>query len=232
MTSYVLPPPPVASVAVAGSDKRFAVRRIFCVGRNYEAHAREMGKDPTREAPFFFMKPADAIVDSGTTIPYPPDTSNLHHEIELVLAIGKGGVNIAEDKALEHVWGYGVGIDFTRRDRQGEAKDAGRPWEWGKAFDRSAPMAPLSPAAAVGHPAKGRIWLAVNGKVKQDQDIADLIWSVPEIISICSRSMALAPGDVIMTGTPAGVGAVAIGDVITGGIEGLGEISITLGPKA
>lgn len=232
MTSYVLPPPPVASIAVAGSDKRFAVRRIFCVGRNYEAHAREMGKDPTREAPFFFMKPADAIVDSGTTIPYPPDTNNLHHEIELVLAIGKGGVNIPEDKALEHVWGYGVGIDFTRRDRQGEAKDAGRPWEWGKAFDRSAPMAPLHPASALGHPAKGRIWLAVNGKVKQDQDIADLIWSVPEIIAICSRSMALAPGDVIMTGTPSGVGAVVAGDVLTGGVDGLGEIRITLGPKA
>lgn len=232
MTSYVISPPPVPSIAVAGSDQRFPVRRIICVGRNYEAHAREMGKDPTREAPFFFMKPADAIVETGSTIPYPPDTANLHYEIEMVVAIGKGGVNIAEDKALEHVWGYGVGIDLTRRDRQGEAKDAGRPWEWGKAFDKSAPMAPLHPVSKVGHIGKGRIWLAVNGKVRQDQDVADLIWSVPEIIAICSKSMALAPGDVIMTGTPAGVGAVVAGDTLTGGVAGVGEISLTLGPKA
>ncbi|HRK24784.1 MAG TPA: fumarylacetoacetate hydrolase family protein [Beijerinckiaceae bacterium] len=232
MSGFVIAPPPVSSIAVAGSKDRFPVRRIYCVGRNYEAHAREMGKDPTREAPFFFMKPADAIVDSGQTIPYPPDTANLHHEIEMVVAIGKGGVNIPEDQALAHVWGYGIGIDFTRRDRQGEAKDAGRPWEWGKAFDRSAPMAPLHPVSATGHVARGRIWLAVNGKVRQDQDVADLIWSVPEIISICSRSMALAPGDVIMTGTPAGVAAVVAGDVLTGGVEGIGEIMITLGPKA
>lgn len=229
MTSYVLPPPPVASVAVAGSSERFPVRRIFCVGRNYEAHAREMGKDPTREAPFFFMKPADAIMENGATVPYPPETKNLHYEIELVLAIGKGGRDIPEDKALEHIWGYGVGIDLTRRDLQNAAKDAGRPWEWGKAFDHSAPIAPIHPAAKVGHPSKGRIWLAVNGKVKQDQDISDLIWSIPEIIAICSRSMALAPGDLIMTGTPSGVGAIVAGDKVTGGVEGLGEIAITMG---
>jgi len=228
MTSYVLPPPPVSSVAVAGSSERFPVRRIFCVGRNYEAHAREMGKDPTREAPFFFMKPADAIMDNGAKVPYPPETKNLHYEIELVLAIGKGGRDIPEDKALEHIWGYGVGIDLTRRDLQNAAKDAGRPWEWGKAFDHSAPIAPLHPAAKIGHLSKGRIWLAVNGKVKQDQDISDLIWSVPEIIAICSRSMALAPGDLIMTGTPSGVGAIVAGDVVTGGVEGLGEIGITM----
>jgi len=232
MTSYVIAPPPVPSVAVAGTDQRFPVRRIICVGRNYEAHAREMGKDPTREAPFFFMKPADAIVEDGATIPYPPDTSNLHYEIEMTVAIGTGGTDIAEADALNHVWGYGVGIDLTRRDRQGEAKDAGRPWEWGKGFDRSAPMAPLHPVSAAGHIAKGRIWLAVNGKVRQDQDVADLIWSVPEIIAICSRSMALQPGDVIMTGTPAGVGAIVAGDVVTGGVAGLGEITLTLGPKA
>lgn len=232
MTSYVISPPPVVSVPVAGSDQQFPVRRIICVGRNYEAHAREMGKDPTREAPFFFMKPADAIVPAGSTIPYPADTSNLHYEIEMTVAIGAGGVNIAEDKALDHVWGYGVGIDLTRRDRQGEAKDAGRPWEWGKAFDRSAPMAALHPASKVGHIAKGRIWLAVNGKVKQDQDVADLIWSVPEIISICSKSIELKPGDLIMTGTPAGVSAVVPGDTITGGVAGLGEIALTIGPKA
>lgn len=229
MTSYVISPPSVASVAVAGSAERFPVRRIFCVGRNYEAHAREMGKDPTREAPFFFMKPADAIMDNGSTVPYPPETKNLHYEIELVLAIGKGGRDIPEDKALEHIWGYGVGIDLTRRDLQNAAKDAGRPWEWGKAFDHSAPIAPIHPASKVGHLSKGRIWLAVNGKVKQDQDIADLIWSVPEIIAICSRSMALAPGDLIMTGTPAGVGAIVAGDKVTGGVEGLGEIAITMG---
>ena len=228
MTSYVFTPPPVASVAVAGSPERFPVRRIFCVGRNYEAHAREMGKDPTREKPFFFMKPADAVVDTGTSLPYPPETKNLHYEIELVVAIGTGGTDIAEDDALKHVWGYGVGIDLTRRDLQTQAKDAGRPWEWGKAFDKSAPIAPLHPVSKVGHPAKGRIWLSVNGTVKQDQDIADLIWSVPEIIAFASRSMRLEPGDIIMTGTPSGVGAIVVGDKIAGGVEGLGEITMTL----
>jgi fumarylpyruvate hydrolase len=228
MTSFVLPPPAQASVAVSGTDARFPVRRIFCVGRNYEAHAREMGKDPTREKPFFFMKPADAVVDTGATLPYPPETKNLHYEIELVVAIGTGGTDIAEDDALKHVWGYGVGIDLTRRDLQSQAKDAGRPWEWGKAFDRSAPIAPLTPASAIGHPAKGRIWLAVNGTVKQDQDIADLIWSVPEIIAFASRSMRLEAGDLIMTGTPAGVGPIVAGDHVTGGVDGLGEIEITL----
>ena len=228
MTSFVLPPSPVASVAVAGTDARFPVRRILCVGRNYEAHAREMGKDPTREKPFFFMKPADAVVDSGSQLPYPPLTQNLHYEIELVVAIGAGGSDISEEDALNHVWGYGVGIDLTRRDLQTEAKDAGRPWEWGKAFDRSAPIAPLHPASSVGHPAKGRIWLAVNDKVKQDQDIADLIWSVPEIIAFASRSMRLEAGDLIMTGTPSGVGPIVAGDQVTGGVDGLGEITISL----
>jgi fumarylpyruvate hydrolase len=228
MTAYVLPPPPLASVAVAGTDARFPVRRIFCVGRNYEAHAREMGKDPTREKPFFFMKPADAVVDSGSTIPYPPETKNLHYEIELVVAIGTGGADVTEADALNHVWGYGVGIDLTRRDLQTQAKDAGRPWEWGKAFDKSAPIAPLHAVSDVGHPAKGRIWLAVNGTVKQDQDIADLIWSVPEIIAFASRSMRLEPGDLIMTGTPSGVGPIVSGDRIEGGVEGLGTITLTL----
>lgn len=226
-TDYVITPPPVASVAVAGSSQRFPVRRIFCVGRNYEAHAREMGKDPTREKPFFFMKPADSVVDSGATIPYPPQTSNLHYEIELVVAIGTGGFAIQEDKALDHVWGYGVGIDLTRRDLQNAAKDMGRPWEWGKAFDQSAPMAPLHPVAAVGHPAKGRIWLAVNGKIKQEQDIGDLIWSIPEVIAFASHSMRLEAGDLIMTGTPAGVGPIVAGDVVTGGVEGLTDIGVT-----
>jgi fumarylpyruvate hydrolase len=187
-----------------------------------------MGKDPTREKPFFFMKPADAVVDTGSTIPYPPETRNLHYEIEMVVAIGTGGADIAEADALNHVWGYGVGIDLTRRDLQNQAKDAGRPWEWGKAFDKSAPMAPLHPVDTVGHPAKGRIWLSVNGAVKQDQDIADLIWSVPEIIAFASRSMRLEPGDLIMTGTPSGVGAIVAGDTIAGGVDGLGEITLTL----
>jgi fumarylpyruvate hydrolase len=228
MSEYVIQPPPTPSVAVAGISARFPIRRIFCVGRNYEAHAREMGKDPTREPPFFFMKPADTAVDAPAVIGYPPETRNFHYEIELVVAIGKAGSNIPAEKALEHVWGYTVGIDLTRRDLQLAARDAGRPWSWGKSFDRSAPMAPLHPVTEVGNPEKGRIWLAVNGDVKQDQDISDLIWSVPEIISIISRSIALQPGDLIMTGTPAGVGPIVAGDKVTGGVEGLGEVTITI----
>lgn len=224
MTDFVIAPPSQASVEVAGSTARFPVRRIFCVGRNYAAHAREMGKDPDREPPFFFMKPADAVVDSGETVPYPPETQNLHHEIELVVAIGVAGRNIAADVALDHVWGAAVGIDLTRRDLQTAAKDAGRPWEFGKAFDHSAPIAPLSPIADVRSLEKGHIWLAVNGEARQDANLSELIWSVRDTIAILSRSMALAPGDLIMTGTPAGVGAVVPGDVITGGIEGLTPI--------
>jgi len=230
MTEYILPVPPVASVAVAGDGRRFPVRRIFCVGRNYAAHAREMGKDPSREAPFFFLKPADAVVDSGSAVPYPPETKNFHHEIELVIAIGKGGTSIAAADAHNHVLGYAVGIDLTRRDLQIAARDAGKPWDWGKGFDRSAPIGPIHLASKVGHPAKGRIWLSLNGAVKQDQDIADLIWSVSEIIAAASRSMALAPGDLIMTGTPSGVGPMVVGDKVAGGIEGLGEITITIAP--
>ncbi len=228
MTEYVFPPPQAPSVGVAGQKSRFPIRRIFCVGRNYEAHAREMGKDPTREPPFFFMKPADTALDTPATIAYPPETRNFQHEIELVVAIGKGATNIPEDHALDHVWGYTVGVDLTRRDLQLAARDAGRPWSWGKSFDRSAPMAPLRPVSEVGHPKQGRIWLAVNGQVKQDQVISDLIWSVPEVIAIISRSIALQPGDLIMTGTPAGVGAVKPGDLVTGGVEGVGELSITI----
>ncbi len=228
MSQFTFSPPPQASVAVAGEDARFPVRRIFCVGRNYAAHAREMGRDPDREPPFFFTKPADAVVDDGAVIPYPPETANFHYEIELVVAIGREGADVAVDGALDLVWGYGVGIDLTRRDLQLEARDKGRPWDWGKAFDRSAPIAPLRRASAIGHPAKGRIWLAVNDAVKQDADIADLIWTVPEIVSTLSRSMALKPGDLIMTGTPAGVGAIVPGDRVTGGIDGVGGISITI----
>ncbi|RVB31856.1 FAA hydrolase family protein [Mesorhizobium sp. M7A.F.Ca.CA.001.07.2.1] len=231
MTEFVLPLPATASVAVAGSSDRFAVRRIYCVGRNYAAHAREFGNDE-RDPPFFFTKPADAVVDSGTAIPYPPLTANLHHEIELVAAIGKAGFRIPRDKALDHVWGYGVGIDLTRRDLQDEAKKAARPWDWSKAFDRSAPCGPLVQAQESGHPRKGRIWLAVNGKVRQDADLAELIWPISDIVSICSEAMELEPGDLIFTGTPAGVGAGGVGDTMTGGVDGIGTIEGTIGqPK-
>jgi len=227
--SFVLPPPPLPSVALAKGTERFAVRRIFCVGRNYAAHAREMGKDPDREPPFFFMKPADALVDSGSTIPYPPQTKELHYEMEMVVALGKGGFNVLREKALDLVFGYGCGIDFTRRDLQQQAKDMGRPWDFGKGFDRSAPCAPLSRVAEVGHPDKGRIWLSVNGVVKQDADLAELIWPIPDVISILSQSMRLAPGDLIYSGTPAGVGAVKPGDKIAGGVIGLTDIAIEIG---
>ena len=227
-TEFVLPPAPPSSVAIHGSSARFPVRRIICVGRNYAAHAREMGRDPDREAPFFFYKPSDTIVDDGAAVPYPPETQNFHYEIELVVAIGTGGVDIPVEKALDHVWGYGVGIDLTRRDLQLQAREQGRPWDWGKGFDQSAPIAPLRPASEVGHLAKGRIWLAVDGVVKQDSDIAKLIWPVADIIAICSRSIALKPGDIIMTGTPEGVGPVKAGETMTGGIDGLGEIRISI----
>jgi fumarylpyruvate hydrolase len=230
MTQYIFSPPATPTVAVAGTDQRFPVRRIFCVGRNYAAHAREMGKDPDREPPFFFMKPADTVVDSGATIPYPPETKNLHFEMELVVAIGAGGENIEPADALSCVFGYAAGIDLTRRDLQNTAKDLARPWDWSKGFDNSAPCGPIQPAAAIGYPASGRIWLAVNGATKQDADIAELIWPVPDIVSFISASMALAPGDLIFTGTPAGVGPVKPGETLTGGIDGVGEITIHIAP--
>lgn len=228
---YVFEPQPAATVEVAGSEDRLPVRRIFCVGRNYAAHAREMGKDPDRDPPFFFTKPADAVVDSGTTITYPPETSNFHYEAELVVAIGTGGRNIAEADSPSHVWGYAVGNDLTRRDLQLEARDKGRPWDWGKAFDRSAVIGPVHPVSQTGHPDTGAIRLTVNGEVKQDADLAELIWSVPEIISILSHSIALAPGDLIMTGTPAGVGPLVEGDRCVVSIDGLGEIETLIAPR-
>ena len=221
---------PPASVAIKGESARFAVRRIFCVGRNYAAHAREMGKDPDREPPFFFTKPADAVVDTGSTIPYPPQTNNFHYEIELIVAIGAEGVDVSVERSLDLVWGYGVGIDLTRRDLQFEARDKGRPWDWGKAFDLSAPISPLVPVAEAGHPEDRRIWLAVNGEVKQDANLSELIWPVPDIIAHLSRSMTLKPGDIIMTGTPAGVGPIVPGDQVTGGVEGLADIAVTVAP--
>ncbi|ATG49412.1 fumarylacetoacetate hydrolase [Celeribacter ethanolicus] len=229
--SYVFPPAPQASVAVDGTDDRLPVRRIFCVGRNYAAHAREMGKDPDRDPPFFFTKPADAVVDSGEVVAYPPETENFHYEAELVAVIGKGGKNISEEDSLSHVWGYAVGNDLTRRDLQLKAREQGRPWDWGKAFDRSAVIGPVFPVEKVGHPDKGSIKLTVNGEVKQDADLNELIWSVPEIISILSHSMTLQPGDLIMTGTPAGVGALVEGDTCVVEIEGLGKIETPIGKR-
>lgn len=224
-TDYAILPAPQASVAIADSEQRFPVRRIFCVGRNYLEHIREMGNDE-RDPPFYFTKPADAVVPSGATIPYPPATSDLHHEVELVLAIGTGGANIAVDEALSHVWGAGVGIDLTRRDLQAAAKKAGRPWDMAKGFDNSAPMGALAPLD--GPLGSGRIWLTVNAETRQDGDLAEMIWSAPECVAHLSTLVTLAPGDLIMTGTPAGVGPVEPGDTLTAGITGYGEVSVTL----
>jgi len=223
--AFVFPPAPTPSIAVADSADRIPVRRIFCVGRNYAAHAREMGKDPDRDPPFFFTKPGDAVVDDGASVAYPPETENFHYEAELVVVIGRPGRNVAEADSLPLVWGYAVGNDLTRRDLQLKAREQGRPWDWGKAFDRSAVIGPAHPVAAVGHPDKGAIRLTVNGAVKQDANLAELIWSVPEIISILSHSMELRAGDIIMTGTPAGVGPLLPGDVCTVSIDGLGSIT-------
>ncbi len=223
---YVIPAPALPSLPVRGSDARFPVRRIYCVGRNYAAHAREMGGDPDREPPFFFQKPADVLLESGGVFPYPPKSSDVHFEIELVAALGKGGSDIAVEAALEHVYGYAVGIDMTRRDLQGEAKKMGRPWEVGKAFEKSAPCSEVVPAAEIGHPAAGAIWLKVNGEMRQSGDLNQLIWSVSESIAYLSGLFTLAPGDLLFTGTPAGVGAVQRGDVITGGVEGIGDIEV------
>jgi fumarylpyruvate hydrolase len=223
MPDYVIAPPAVSAVPVKGSSQLFPVRRIFCVGRNYAEHAIEMGSDPTREPPFYFTKPADALVVDGADMPYPPTSKSLHHEMELVVAIGTGGANIAVADALKHVWGYCAGLDMTRRDLQNEAKKTGRPWDMGKGFDQSAPMGALVPAAGID-PSRGKIELKVNGKVTQTSDLSKLIWSVPEVISNLSHLVTLAPGDLIMTGTPEGVAAVARGDVLEGFVEGVGEI--------
>ncbi|MEZ5476291.1 MAG: fumarylacetoacetate hydrolase family protein [Thiolinea sp.] len=232
MMHYVITPPVQPSVAVAGSHDRFPVRRIFCIGRNYAAHAREMGKDPDREPPFFFTKPADAVVDDQATVAYPPLTENFHYEAELVVAIGKAATRVSEPQALEHVWGYAIGNDLTRRDLQLQARDKGRPWDSGKAFDHSCVCGPVHPVSAVGHLASGHIGLSVNDEVRQSGDLQELIWDVPEVISILSHSCTLMPGDLIMTGTPAGVGPLQPGDVCTVSIDGLGSITTTIGPRA
>ncbi|AIO36579.1 fumarylacetoacetate (FAA) hydrolase family protein [Burkholderia cenocepacia] len=224
MTEFVFPAPEQPSLAVIGSDACFPIRRVFCVGRNYAAHAREMGNDPDREPPFFFMKPADAIVPANRTIQYPSLTSNLHHEVEMVIAIGRTGSNIDSGLALDYVWGYGVGIDLTRRDIQDVAKKMGRPWDWAKGFDSSGPCGALVPASSIGHPSTGNIWLNVNGTVRQNGNLDEMIWSVAEIVAAISMSVTIAPGDLIFSGTPAGVSALQPGDVVTAGIEGIGEI--------
>ncbi len=223
MPDYVFPPAAISAVPIAGSNAMFPVRRIFCVGRNYAEHAIEMGSDPTREPPFYFAKPADALLIHGADMPYPSVTKSLHHEMELVVAIGTGGKNIAIADALNHVWGYCAGLDMTRRDIQNEAKKTGRPWDMGKGFDLSAPMGALIPAAGFD-PSKGKIELKVNGKVTQVSDLSKLIWSVPEVIANLSELVELKPGDLIMTGTPEGVAAVVRGDVLEGFVEGVGEI--------
>jgi fumarylpyruvate hydrolase len=223
---FVLPPAAVPSVAVAGSSARFAVRRIFCVGRNYAEHAREMGHDPNAEAPFFFTKPADAVVDSGAALPYPTATTDLHHEAELVVALGKGGRDVTEDQALALIWGYAAGNDLTRRDLQAEAKAARRPWDMAKGFDNSAVVAALRPADQ-GVPA-GRIRCLVDGRITQDADLAEMIWPVSGIIAHLSRLVALQPGDLIFTGTPAGVGPIARGQTCEVQIDGLQPARVTL----
>ena len=227
--NYVFPPAPVVAVPVAGSDLAFPVRHVYCVGRNYVEHAQEMGFTG-REPPFFFMKPADAlvVVPEGAVgeIVYPPGTKNLHHEIEMVVAIGQRGHDIAAADAARHVFGYAVGLDMTRRDLQNEAKKQGRPWEIGKAFESSAPSTPLVLASEIGHPSKGAIWLDVNGKRRQSGDLNQMIWDIPGQIAFISSLFELQPGDVIMTGTPSGVGAVVKGDRLHGHVDGVGDLQV------
>lgn len=228
--SYVFTPPATVAVPVVGSDDKFAIRRVYCVGRNYAAHAREMGFDPDREPPFFFCKPADAVVPVayGDTleVKYPTQTANYHYEAELVAVIGKAGSDIPLDQALEHVWGYAVGLDMTRRDLQMKMREMGRPWEIGKAFDESAPIGPIHPAATLGHPDNAAINLTVDGATKQSSNVSHLIWSVAETVSYLSQFFRLEPGDVIYTGTPEGVGPVKAGETMVTAVEGLGEIKV------
>jgi fumarylpyruvate hydrolase len=227
MPALVLDPPSVTLAPVAGTEAMFPVRRVYCIGRNYAAHAIEMGHDPDREPPFFFQKNPDNLDFSGR-FPYPAKSTDVHHEIEMVVALAKGGSDIPVARALDHVYGYAVGLDMTRRDLQGIAKEMGRPWEIGKAFERSAPMGPIVPAAEIGHPAAGRVVLEVNGTVRQKGDLNQMIWKVPEMIAYLSEYFTLAAGDVIMTGTPSGVAAVVRGDVMHASIEGVGELTVTV----
>jgi fumarylpyruvate hydrolase len=225
MSEFAIKPPAQVTIPIEGSDQVFPVRRVYCIGRNYAAHAIEMGHDPNRESPFFFQKNPDNLY-VGAAFPYPEQTSDVHHEIEMIVALKSGGTNIPVDKALDHVWGYGVGLDMTRRDLQGIAKEMGRPWEIGKAFEKSAPISALKPASKVGHPSSGLVQLMVNGTAKQTGDLNQMIWKVPEMISYLSDYFELAAGDVIMTGTPSGVGPVVKGDVMECHVEGVGDLTV------
>ncbi len=226
-TQYLFAPPAIATLPVRGSQALFPVHRIYCVGRNYAAHAVEMGHDPDKAPPFFFQKNPDNLVTTGK-FPYPPATSDVHHEIEMVVALAKGGTDIAPDAALDCVYGYAVGLDMTRRDLQGKAKEMGRPWEVGKAFEASAPCSPLVPASAIGHPSAGAIWLDVNGERRQTGDLNQMIWKVPEMISYLSGLFTLAPGDLIFSGTPSGVAAVRRGDRLAGHVDGVGDLNVVV----
>lgn len=228
MTPILAPQPPVLAAIAGDAAHGFPVRRLFCIGRNYADHAREMGKDPTREPPFFFTKWAETVVPSGTAIVYPPETKSLHHEVELVVAIGREGFRVSVADAPSLVWGYAVGLDMTRRDLQNQAKKTGRPWEIGKMVEKSAPMTPIVLADKIGHPKKGHIWLDVNGTRKQDSDIDQMIWDVPNQIAFLSQLWTLKAGDIIMTGTPAGVGPCKKGDVLKGGVDGVGTIEVVI----
>ena len=228
MVAYVFAPPAVPTLPIVGSDEHFPVHRIYCVGRNFADHAVEMGHDPDKEPPFFFQKNPDTLVPSGAVISYPKMTRDVHHEVELVLALKAGGEDIPVERALDCVFGYAVGLDLTRRDLQGEAKKLGRPWEVGKAFEEAAPCSAIVPATTIGHPAAGRIFLKINDKVKQDGNLNQMIWKVPEMIAHLSTLFRLAPGDLIFAGTPAGVGPIARGDVLEGGVDGVGEIRLTV----
>jgi fumarylpyruvate hydrolase len=228
VTDYAFDAPPPVTTRIAGSGTLLPVRRIYCVGRNYAAHAREMGSDPEREPPFFFGKPADTLLPDTEAVPFPSATAEFHHEVELVVALGGGGRDIPADDAQALIFGYGIGIDWTRRDLQAEAKAQGKPWDAAKGFDHSATLGPLHPVSAVGHPTQGRIWLSVNGALRQDADLADLIWAVPDVIAALSGLFELRAGDLIYTGTPAGVGRVLRQDRISCGIEGLGSIETVI----
>jgi fumarylpyruvate hydrolase len=223
MDMVIAAPAPIV-VPVRGTDAVFPVHRIYCVGRNYAAHTIEMGGDPNREEPFFFQKNPDNLLLGGADFPYPPKSNDVHHEIEMVVALGKGGKDIPLDKALDCVYGYGVALDMTRRDLQGECKKAGRPWEIGKAFEHSAPCSDIVPASEIGHPTDGAIWLKVNGEIRQTGDLNHMIWKVPEMISYLSGLFELKPGDLILSGTPSGVGAVKKGDVLDGHVDGVGDL--------
>ena len=232
MTDYAFTPPALPSLAIFGSSERFPIRRVFCVGRNYAAHAREMGSNPDREPPFFFTKPADAVVPAEGALPYPPATQDLHHEIELVVALRSGGADIPADEALAKVWGYGVGLDLTRRDLQAAAKENGRPWDMAKGFDASAPCSPLRPVSSFGHPSEDAcIRISVNGTVRQEGTLDEMIWPIPDIIAHLSRLVTLAPGDLIFTGTPSGVGALVPGDRVHGEIAGVDEFDLEVVEK-